>query len=100
MGTLGEWRKFPEIDTGKDKDLGKPWKTVAAKQVKEVEHKTDFGSMRDSDEGCREKARLSEKLSNFLFFNLVHPPMYMYSWSVLKYCLCSIWGFWIFAPKV
>lgn len=100
METLGEWRKFPEVDIGKEENLGRGWTTAASKQVREEEHKTDFGSMKNRDERCREKARLSEKLSNILISNLVQPPMYTYSCSVQKRCLGSIWGFCIFAPKV
>lgn len=100
METPGEWRNFPEVDIAKDEDVGRVWTTAASKQVREEEHKIDFGSMNGRDEGCREKARLSEKLSNILIFDLVQPSMYMYSCSVQKCCLGSIWGFWMFTPKV
>lgn len=82
MGTPGEWRKFPEADIAKEEDLGRVLTTAASKQVREEEHKTDFGSMKDRDERCREKAGLSEKLSSILIFNLMQPPMYGYTWSV------------------
>lgn len=100
METPGEERKFPEADIAKEVYLGRAWTTAASKQVREEEHKIDFGNMKDRDEGCREKARLSEKLPNILIFNLLQPPMYTYSCSVQKCCLGSIWGFWIFVPKV
>ena len=74
METPGEQRTFPEADIAKEEDLGRAWTTAASKQVRE-EHKIDFGSMKDRDEGCREKARLSEKLSNILIVNLVQHPV-------------------------
>lgn len=82
MDTPGEGRKFPEFDIAKVEDLGRMLTTTASKQVREEEHKTSFSSMKDRDKRCREKARLSEKLYNILIFNLMQPPMYVYSCSV------------------
>ena len=47
METSGEWKKFPEVYIAKDEDLGRVWTAAASKQVREAEHKTDFGSMKD-----------------------------------------------------